>query len=113
MDFRNRVAVHSLIGRRIFTAHAALATAMVLTGEADYEGPGVIVLTQSVRLTDEMSRPAITKIRAPHADSSTGDAGRGNTAVPRHQALHYRADADQYAARTPAGRISGYRRHIA
>src|SRR5687768_16767315 len=112
MVYRNRVAVHSAVGRRIFSAHAQLAAGMVLRGEADYESPGVIVLTQSVRLTDEMRQPQISKWRVPHADSSAGDAGRGNTAVPRHQAIHYQADAQQTAVKLRDGRVCGWRRSM-
>jgi hypothetical protein len=113
MVYKSRVAVHSQVGRRIYTVHAQLAAAMVLHGEAEYESPGIIVLTQTVRVTAEMTRPAIGKFRVPHADSSCGGGGLGNTAVPPRQSLHYRSDAEQTPSLLRDGRTCGYRRNVA
>ena len=112
MIYKSRVAVHSPIGRRIYTAHAQLAAAMVRRGEADYESPGVIMLTQTVRLTDEMTRPLIGKWRVPHCDSSSGDAGRGSAAVVPAHSLHYQATAGQTPVLTNCGKTCGWQRHV-
>ena len=112
MNYNSRVNVHSPVGRRIYTAHAALAAAMVARGEADYESAKVIILTQTTHLTDEMTRPRIVKWRVPHADSSAGDAGRGCASVSRHQTIHYQADEEQTSAVSHDMRHCGWRRTV-
>ena len=109
MKLKSRVAVHSRIGRRVFTAHRELAMMMVRDGEADYATPGIIVLTQSVRTTAEMQRPRIAKIKVNRAKSSAGDAGRGLTFLPPVKTVHYPSLTARTPVHCPEGNVIGYR----
>jgi hypothetical protein len=93
-QFHNRVSVlNAELGRRVYSASAHEAVRLVVLGQARRVDSKNIVLTQVVIRTSEMDQIPIRRMRVPQADSSTGDAGRGNTFGPRFRSVHIRTSS--------------------